>query len=108
MSDSSPGNLPAQPGTAPDPIQRGERTGMFGAQDTGDTSGYGGLRTHVDDDPLLGTGADLADDVIPVPADGVEDALVGIRVGLGKGIAAGDLEVLVDSGEDRAVVAHQV
>ena len=66
------------------------------------------LRTHVDDDPLLGTGADLADDVIPVPADGVEDALVGIRVGLGKGIAAGDLEVLVDSGEDRAVVAHQV
>ena len=64
--------------------------------------------THVDDDPLLGTGADLADDVIPVPADGVEDALVGIRVGLGKGIAAGDLEVLVDSGEDRAVVAHQV
>jgi NADH-quinone oxidoreductase subunit C len=35
--------LPAAPGTTPDPVVMGERTGMFGARDTGDTSGYGGL-----------------------------------------------------------------
>ena len=45
-------NLPAQPGTTPEPVQRGERTGMFGAHDTGDTTGYGGLRS-----PILYPGA---------------------------------------------------
>ena len=35
--------LPAAPGTVPDPVQVGERRGMFGATDTGDTSGYGGM-----------------------------------------------------------------
>ena len=38
-------NLPAEPGTIPEPVQRGERRGMFGAHDSGDTSGYGGLRS---------------------------------------------------------------
>ncbi len=36
-------NLPAGPGSSPDPIQRGERRGMFGARNGGDTTGYGGL-----------------------------------------------------------------
>ena len=45
-------NLPAGPGTTPDPVQRGERRGMFGARRGGDTSGYGGLRT-----PILFPGA---------------------------------------------------
>ena len=35
--------LPAAPGTTPDPVQVGERHGMFGATDTGDTTGYGGM-----------------------------------------------------------------
>jgi NADH-quinone oxidoreductase subunit C len=36
-------NLPAAPGTNPDPIVVGARQGMFGAADGGDTSGFGGL-----------------------------------------------------------------
>ncbi|NNM47557.1 NADH-quinone oxidoreductase subunit C [Knoellia koreensis] len=39
--------LPAQPGTAPDPVVVGERRGMFGAVEGGDTSGYGGLRSPI-------------------------------------------------------------
>ena len=35
--------LPAAPGTTPDPVEVGVRRGMFGAQDSGDTTGYGGL-----------------------------------------------------------------
>ena len=35
--------LPAAPGTGPDPVVIGERHGMFGAHDTGDTTGYGGM-----------------------------------------------------------------
>ena len=40
---ASPENLPARPGTAPEPVVIGSRQGMFGAADGGDTSGYGGL-----------------------------------------------------------------
>lgn len=36
-------NLPASPGTTPEPEQRGERRGMFGARGGGDTTGFGGL-----------------------------------------------------------------
>jgi NADH-quinone oxidoreductase subunit C len=35
--------LPAAPGSVPEPVVIGERKGMFGARDGGDTSGYGGL-----------------------------------------------------------------
>jgi NADH-quinone oxidoreductase subunit C len=35
--------LPAPPGTGPDPVVIGERHGMFGARDSGDTTGYGGV-----------------------------------------------------------------
>ena len=40
-------HLPAGPGALPDPVQRGERRGMFGAGAGGDTSGYGGLVSPV-------------------------------------------------------------
>ena len=40
-------NLPAAPGTTPEPVVVGERRGMFGAIDAGDTSGYGGLRSPI-------------------------------------------------------------
>jgi len=36
-------NVPAAPGTVPDPVTIDVRTGMFGVADGGDTSGYGGL-----------------------------------------------------------------
>lgn len=42
--EQSPENLPAQPGEVE---QIGTRTGMFGVQGTGDTSGYGGLTKPV-------------------------------------------------------------
>jgi NADH-quinone oxidoreductase subunit C len=42
-----PDNLPAAPGTTPDPVVIGERRGMFGAADTGDTTGYGGVVRQV-------------------------------------------------------------
>ena len=48
----APDNLPAAPGIGPDPIQIGERTGMFGATRGADTSGYGGPRS-----PILFPGA---------------------------------------------------
>ncbi len=40
-------NLPAPRGTTPEPVVIGSRQGLFGANDGGDTSGYGGLVTHV-------------------------------------------------------------
>lgn len=40
-------NLPAEPGTAPDPDVRGYRHGMFGPTQGGDTTGYGGLVTPI-------------------------------------------------------------
>lgn len=43
MTDTGSSNLPAQPGTAPDPVVRGGRQGMFGATQGADTTGYGGL-----------------------------------------------------------------
>lgn len=53
MSDPvTPKNLPSPPGTTPDPVQVGERTGMFGARNGADTSGYGGLVS-----PILFPGA---------------------------------------------------
>ena len=40
-------NLPAAPGAVADPVVVGQRRGMFGVPDSGDTSGYGGLVTPV-------------------------------------------------------------
>ena len=66
--------LPAAPGTTPDPVVVGERRGMFGATDTGDTTGYGGMVS-----PILFPGAGVRpyggyfDEV----ADQLERGLVG-------------------------------
>ncbi len=85
-------NLPAAPGTSPDPVQIGERHGMFGAGDTGDTSGYGGLVR-----PILFPGAAVRpyggwfDEV----SDALERAL-GVR---GPGLRGAVERVVVDRGE---------
>jgi NADH-quinone oxidoreductase subunit C len=84
-------NLPAGPGTTPDPVQRGERRGMFGAGGGGDTSGYGGLVT-----PTLYPAASVRpyggyfDDV----ADELEAALGGADA-LGEAV----YRIVVDRGE---------
>lgn len=85
-------NLPAEPGIVPDPQQRGERTGMFGASGSGDTSGYGGLVA-----PILFPGAAVRpyggyfDEV----ADQLETSLVGGDASFGEAIE----RVVVDRGE---------
>jgi NADH-quinone oxidoreductase subunit C len=84
--------LPAAPGTTPDPVTVGERRGMFGAADSGDTSGYGGLRS-----PILFPGAAVRpyggyyDEV----ADHLERALVGGAASYAEAIE----RVVVDRGE---------
>lgn len=79
MSDTTDGVtpddlLPAAPGTTPDPVRVGERHGMFGARDGGDTSGYGGLVT-----PILFPGASVRPfgGWFDEAADSLERALVG-------------------------------
>ncbi|WP_238384549.1 NADH-quinone oxidoreductase subunit C [Segeticoccus rhizosphaerae] len=44
---AEPPNLPAEPGTAPEPVVIGERQGMFGSSLGNDTSGYGGLESPI-------------------------------------------------------------
>jgi NADH-quinone oxidoreductase subunit C len=85
------GGLPSAPGTAPDPVRRGERRGMFGARGGGDTSGYGGLVA-----PTLYPGAAVRpyggyfDEV----ADALEAALGGADA-----FGAAVYRVVVDRGE---------
>ena len=83
--------LPAVPGTAPDPVVVGERRGMFGSLDTGDTSGYGGLVS-----PILFPGASVR------PYGGYFDEIAD-RVEGGFGGSASYAEaverVVVDRGE---------
>ncbi len=85
-------NLPAAPGTVHDPVQIGVRHGMFGAQDGGDTSGYGGLVA-----PILVAGAAVRpygsyfDEI----ADRLETALVGGDASYGEAVH----RVVVDRGE---------
>ncbi|MGA8047002.1 MAG: NADH-quinone oxidoreductase subunit C [Dermatophilaceae bacterium] len=86
-----PDNLPAGPGATPDPVQRGERRGMFGARGGGDTSGYGGLVA-----PILFPGAAVR------PYGGYfDDVADGLEVALGGADAFGDAvyRVVVDRGE---------
>ncbi|MFN2320654.1 MAG: NADH-quinone oxidoreductase subunit C [Dermatophilaceae bacterium] len=85
------GNLPAGPGTTPDPVQRGERRGMFGTQRGGDTSGYGGLVA-----PTLYPGASVR------PYGGYFDEVADeLEVALGGADAFGDAvyRVVADRGE---------
>ena len=85
-------NLPAAPGTLPEPVKIGERHGMFGASSGQDTSGYGGLVT-----PILFPGAaqrpygGYFDEV----ADRLEDALGAGDLPFGTAIQ----RVVVDRGE---------
>ena len=83
-------NLPAGPGATPEPVQRGERRGMFGARG-GDTSGYGGLIA-----PTLYPGAAVRPygGYFDETADALESALGGAD-------AFGDAvqRVVVDRGE---------
>ena len=85
-------NLPALLGTTPDPVVVGERTGMFGASQGGDTSGYGGLQS-----PILFPGASQRpyggyfDEI----ADHLERALVGGSASWSEAVE----RVTVDRGE---------
>ncbi len=84
--------LPAAPGTTPDPVVIGERRGMFGAADTGDTTGYGGMVS-----PIMFPGAAVRpygsyfDEI----ADHLERGLVGGAASYGEAIE----RVVVDRGE---------
>jgi NADH-quinone oxidoreductase subunit C len=85
-------NLPAPPGTNPDPVVIGERIGMFGAAPGEDTTGYGGLRS-----PILLPGASQRpyggyfDDI----ADALERALVGGSASYAEAVE----KVTIDRGE---------
>lgn len=84
-------NLPAGPGVVPDPVQRGERRGMFGVTRGGDTSGYGGLVT-----PTLYPGASVR------PYGGYfDDVADELEVALGGSDAFGEAiyRAVVDRGE---------
>ena len=87
-----PTNLPAAPGTVPDPVVVGQRHGMFGPSDGGDTSGYGGLVK-----PILFPAAAVRpyggyfDEV----ADGLESGLVGGTASYAEAVE----RVVVDRGE---------
>ena len=89
---AEPDNLPAAPGTTPEPVVIGERQGMFGASDSGDTSGYGGLVTKV-----LFPAASVRpygsyfDEI----ADSLERGLVGGDASFGEAVE----RVVVDRGE---------
>ena len=101
MSDAGErGNLPAAPGTAPEPVVIGSRQGMFGVSDGGDTSGYGGLVA-----PVLFPAAAVRpyggyyDEV----ADQLERALVGGSASYGQAIE----RVVLDRGEMTLFVARE-
>ncbi|HEV7145363.1 MAG TPA: NADH-quinone oxidoreductase subunit C [Pedococcus sp.] len=84
--------LPAAPGTTPDPVVMGERTGMFGARDTGDTSGYGGLvRPVLFPAPAVRPFGGYFDEI----ADLLEKGLVGGQASYAEAVES----VVVDRGE---------
>ena len=92
LEEETDERLPAAPGTAFDPVVVGERRGMYGAADLGDTSGYGGL-----DSPVLFPAASQRpygsyfDDI----ADNLERGLVGGAASFGEAVE----RVVVDRGE---------
>ena len=98
-SEEEPENLPAPPGTSPEPVVMGARQGMFGASDGGDTSGYGGLVA-----PVLFPAAAVRpyggyyDEI----ADHLERALVGGSASYSQAVE----RVVVDRGEMTIFVAR--
>ncbi|MEO8827296.1 NADH-quinone oxidoreductase subunit C, partial [Lapillicoccus sp.] len=93
-------NLPAAPGSFPEPVVIGERRGMFGASLGQDTSGYGGLRT-----PILLPGASQRpyggyfDEI----ADALERSLVGGAASWSEAVE----RVTIDRGEMTIFVRRQ-
>jgi NADH-quinone oxidoreductase subunit C len=101
MSDAEDkDNLPAAPGTNPEPVVVSSRQGMFGASDGGDTSGYGGLVA-----PVLFPAAAVRpygryyDEV----ADRLERALVGGSASYAQAVE----RVVIDRGEMTVFVARE-
>ncbi|HEY8621826.1 MAG TPA: NADH-quinone oxidoreductase subunit C [Dermatophilaceae bacterium] len=98
--DETSDNLPAAPGTTPEPVVIGSRQGMFGVSDGGDTSGYGGLVA-----PVLFPAAAVRpyggyyDEV----ADHLERALVGGSAAYSQAVE----RVVVDRGEMTVFVARE-
>ncbi len=95
------GNLPAAPGTTPEPSWRGERHGMFGVSDGGDTSGFGGLVS-----PILFPGASRR------PYGGYFDAIAdALEAALSSGgeVSYADAvsQVVIDRGEMTIFVRRQ-
>jgi len=93
-------NLPAPRGTDPEPVVMGSGQGLFGANDDGDTSGYGGLVTHV----LFPAAAvrpygGYYDEI----ADRLERALVGGSASYAQAIE----RVVVDRGEMTIFIARE-
>ncbi|WP_127479152.1 NADH-quinone oxidoreductase subunit C [Nocardioides pantholopis] len=86
--DQSPVNVPAP--TGHEVRQVGERHGMFGASGSGDTSGYGGLRTAIAYPgnarrPYGGWYDEVADALeAALASDGVEHALEGVVIHRGE------------------------
>ena len=92
-------NLPAPRGSDPEPVVMGSRQGLFGANDGGDTSGYGGLVDRV----LFPAAAvrpygGYFDDI----ADHLERALVGGTASYAQAVE----RVVVDRGEMTIFVAR--
>ncbi|WP_270887529.1 NADH-quinone oxidoreductase subunit C [Pedococcus sp. 5OH_020] len=84
--------MPAAPGTGPDPVVIDERRGMFGAADSGDTSGYGGVvRKILFPAASVRPYGSYFDDV----ADQLERALVGGTASYAEAVE----RVVVDRGE---------
>ena len=102
--DKTPANLPAAPGTTPEPVVIGSRVGMFGATDGADTSGYGGLVA-----PVLLPGAAVRpyggyyDEV----ADHLERALGASGSGGNAAYSQSVERVVVDRGEMTLFVARE-
>jgi NADH-quinone oxidoreductase subunit C len=102
--DKAPDNLPAAPGTTPEPVVMGARRGMFGVTDGGDTSGYGGLVA-----PVLFPAAAVRpyggyfDEV----ADHLERALVGAGASYSTSFSLAVERVVVDRGEMTFFIARK-
>ena len=101
MTDETTANLPADHGAEFGPVQRGERSGMFGATAGADTSGFGGLVR-----PTLFPGASERpyggwfDEV----ADALERALSEAG---GPGYAEAVEAIVIDRGEMTIVVRRE-
>ncbi len=101
MSDAgAKDNLPATPGTVPEPVVIDSRQGMFGASQGGDTSGYGGLVA-----PVLFPAAAVR----PYGAyyDEVADQLERALAGDGPTYSQAVERVVVDRGEMTIFVARE-